>query len=415
MSEPASGNAGRLGAIAALCVIGLTALAVVPTLSEVGRRGPDEAHYRMYAEQASVQGPGVFRALFRGYVADPDRWLFPNPLRMSFIASVGAWSAVFGASFAALSAFSLVCHLLSVGLGYAFARRFFGTARAVLVAALLACSPLWLGLSRRALLDSFATLTAALAIWTFLEAVRRPESPRTRWLFSAAFATSVLAKETAVLLLLPFAAWLAIEVFVRGRKLPVAGFAAALALPLVACGLLWVIAAGDLGTLVKLAGIILASPSSNEYAIAFGQGPWYRYLVDLLLLAPWSTLLGLAGLVGFLVASARGKRGDLDPALGLLAVVIVAQLFAYSFFTKNVRYVALIELPLRVFSVYALWHLSQRLLGGRGRLALAACATAVALLCWSDYASFRSIFVDAGVYDPMSASLLSLRGFLPGD
>ena len=413
MSEAAGGEfaAGRWSVVGAIAVVLVAAAAIAPTLDRVDRRGPDEAHYVAYTGSLLAEGPAAFRPFFRGYVDDPKRWVYPNPLRMAFLSASAIWAAIFGASFESLSSLSLVCHLLSIGACYAFARRFLGEPRGLFVAALVAFSPLWMGLARRALMDSFATLTSLLAIWTFFEAVRQPARAGLRWLFGAAFALSILGKETAVLLALPFALWLVVEVRIRRSQLPWRAFALALAAPPLVCAGTWLLAAGDSETLLRLVEIIVTSPAGNEYALAFGRGPWYRYLVDFLLLSPWTTVLALGAIGGFALRALGTRQDGADPILAYLALLVAAQLFAYAFFTKNVRYVAVLELPLRVFAVCALWELMP---ARRTRVAVAACALVVALLCWSDHRSFRGIFVEGGVYDPVSAPLLSYRGLVTG-
>ena len=153
--------------------------------------------------------------------------------------------------------------------------------------------------------------------------------------------------------------------------------------------------------------IILVSPTSNAYAQELGRGPWYRYAIDLLLLSPWPTLLGIAALGPAALRLRERKPGDAVVWLGLALASLAA---AYAPFTKNVRYVSLCEVPLRALAAWLVFSLTGAD-SGRGRLALA--AACIALLCLSGWLSFRAIFVDAGLFDPMTAPLLYLRGLSP--
>ena len=216
-------------------------------------------------------------------MGDQERWLYPNPLRLAFITLSAIAAKIGGASFETLSFISLLAHLLCIVAGYAFARRVLGDPRALYVAVLLAFSPLWMALARRALVDSLATLAAVLAIWTFWEALRG--SSRWRALFAVCFGFGMLVKETGVLLAVPFAAVLLFEVLARDRREILLPMSLALGAPIAFCGALWWVAAGDLGVLVELVGIVLSSPSRNEYATAYGGGPWSRYILDFLLLS----------------------------------------------------------------------------------------------------------------------------------
>jgi 4-amino-4-deoxy-L-arabinose transferase-like glycosyltransferase len=388
----------------ALLVVGIAAL-LASTLDDVGARGPDEAHYRTYMSLVDQQGAAAYGSFFSDYVDNEERWLFPNPLRLAYITLIGVTAKWLGPSFETLSWISLVAHLLCILAGYAFARRTLGDPRALLIAALIAFSPLWMALARRGLGDTLSTLAAILAIWTFWEALFERERWRWHVLFATSFAFGMLVKETAVLLAIPFAAVLAYEGIARKRRDVLLPMALALGAPVVFCGAVWWIAAGSLDLLLRLLGVILESPASNEYAIRYGGGPWFRYLLDFLLLSPLTTLLAIAA-AGALVV--RGRRAD--PAVAYLLAVGAGVLIAYGAFTKNVRYVAVLDFPIRVLTIWLVWEL----LRPRGaRVALLASGALVILLAWADYTSFHAIFVDGGLYEAMSAPLLEFRGLLP--
>jgi hypothetical protein len=151
---------------------------------------------------------------------------------------------------------------------------------------------------------------------------------------------------------------------------------------------------------------IVSSPANNDYARLLGGGPWYRYLLDFALLSVWPTLLAL-GAVGALAL--RLRRGVWEAGPLYLALLLAGLLFAFAFFTKNVRYVALLELPIRALAVWLVWELMP----GRPAVRHLAAGLLVALICWADYATFRGLFVEFSANDPMSAWLLTFRGLLP--
>lgn len=363
--------------------------------------GADEGHYLAYARVLAERGPGVLPELFRAYVDDAERRFYPNPLRLGFLVPAGLWTALRGARFEALSELSLLSHFLAILAAYGFGRRLFGDPRALFAAALFGFAPLGMGLARRALMDSAATLTLLLAVWAFWEMLRRPGSARQRLLFMLAFGGAVLVKETGVLLLIPFAVLLALEA--RRASLPPCALGAALVAPLAVCAALWVLAAGGPGTLLRVVETILSSPSTNPYANLVGGGPWYRYVLDFLLLSPWPTLLAVGACIQLALP------GERDPGRVLLAVWIAGLLLGFGFFTKNVRYVAVLDFPIRALAVCVLWDL----LRGWRAAGAAACALVVALLCAFDAWSFWTLFVSGGIYDPASLYLLSIRGIVP--
>lgn len=369
----------------------------------------DDGYYLHYMSEVASRGPGAFPDLFRTYLGDERHWIYPSPSRVGFIAASALWSKVFGLSLASLSELSLASHLALILVSFAFARRWFGDFRAVLIATLIAFSPLCLGLSRLALMDSFTTLTQVAVLGLFFEYVREPER-RLRWFgFVAAFTVAILTKEVAVLLCLPFVVHAAIERRQRGREVPIGRTLAALALPLVLSGVLWTFAAGGVRPFFEVLKIVLVSPNTNAYAIAYGSGAWYRYPIDEILMSPWPTLLGLAG-IG--VALWRRRRGEYDAVPFGFALVYVCQVAALGFFTKNLRYVELLETPLRVLAVLLLWDLCS---AERKRAGRVLCAAAVAALCWLGYVDYREIWIRPRLSDPVTSELIFLRGMGPND
>jgi hypothetical protein len=125
-----------------------------------------------------------------------------------------------------------------------------------------------------------------------------------------------------------------------------------------------ILAAGGPAAALESLMVTIRQVNDNEYALRFGSGPWYRYVVDFLLLSPWTVLLAVRPL------GDAARRPD----------------------------------PARLRA--AVWGLL------RGRLA-GARPVAIGLLILVDIGSFLAIFVTADVYDPTSDLLLWSRHFLP--
>ncbi len=408
---PSNGVAGtgavtRIGAWAVvIALIVFVWRALLPTLGAVNYQpDSDDGYYLRYMQEVGTKGLGAFPDLFRFYLGDERHWIFPPPSRVGFIAVSALWSRLFGASFTSLSYLSLAAHLALIALTYVFAKRWFESWKALLCAALVAFSPLQLGLARLALTDSFISLSQALCVWLFIEYVRAPERRRRGFAFAIAFSAAIATKEIAVLLALPFAVYAAVERFHRKRDVPIAATAALLIVPIVVSGVLWIFAAGDVDTLWRTLRIVLLSPASNEYAIAFGSGGWYRYPIDELLMSPWPTLLGLAAIGVVLVRWRSGAYGTLGVAMSL---VYAFQVGVLGLFTKNLRYVAVLETPLRVLAVVLVWELfdSKRRLVGR-----VLCTALVAGLCCLDFADFKLFWLHWQTNDPVTHVLGAVRG-----
>jgi hypothetical protein len=397
-----------LGWGVALALAVFVGVALARTLGEV-RYQPtsDEGYYLKYMRDVGEQGLGAFPDLFRYYLGDARHHIFPPPSRVGFAVVSAAWGVATEASLPALSKLSLASHLLLILAVYGFASRWFGVARALLATALVATSTLCLGLARHALTDSFITLSQFLVLALFVEYVRAPRSLARTLAFGAAFTFAILTKEIAVLLAVPLAAWAAVERWQAGRDVPVARTLIVLAAPVIATILVWVVAAGSPILLYRVMRIVLLSPATNDYALRYGSGGWFRYPVDELLMSPAATLTGIAAVV---VSLWRWRKSEyLSVPVGL-SLVYVGQLICLAPFTKNLRYVTLLEVPLRVLAVLLLWELFA---AERSRTRLAMCCAAVGLLCWTSWADYQLIWLKFHGYDPITALLVGVRELVP--
>lgn len=412
MEAPAPvARAARLAAWAlVLALIAAVGAAVHASFDElVYPVGSDIDYYLHYMRTVGAGGLGTFPGLFREWLATPEDWLYPPPSRVGFIVVSALWSLGFGASLESLSLLSLASFLALIALVFACVERWLGPLRALLAAALVACSTLYLGLARHALTDSFICLSQVATVWSFLGHVRAPEE---RWrapVAGGAFLVAILSKEIAVLLALPLLVHAALERWHARRAVPLVRTALIFVGPGLVCLLAWWLAAGDARTLIETLRIVLASPASNEYALAYGSGGWFRYPLDELLMSPWPTALGLAGVV---VALWRARRGEYDARAVALALVYVCQVAALGPFTKNLRYVAVLEVPLRVLAVWLLWECLGAARRGLGR---GLCALVVALLCLLGWRDYQLFWIRSGVYDPVTTVLAGVRGLVPLD
>jgi 4-amino-4-deoxy-L-arabinose transferase-like glycosyltransferase len=385
----------------ALCVI-------VGSLPSAARdANSDDGYYLLYMKALHERGLGAFPGLFDLWNGDPARWIYPPPSRIGFAVVSALWAGLFGVSLDALQYLSIAAHVVSSIATYLFARRHLGEPNGLFVGVLWLFSPLLMGLSRLALTDSFIALCMSLSTWLFYELLLRPESWRARVAFVAAFSFTVLVKELSVLLVVPFSAFLLVERFVRREPVKLGTFAACFAASGVVALPLFVLAAGNPSKLFETTRIVLASPATNDYAIRYGSGPWFRYVIDFLLLSPVTTLLAIAFL-GVLVT--RLRRGEYDRLIVLLSVLAIVMIALYSSFTKNVRYAVLLELPISVFSVCML----NELFGSAStQRRIACCAVAILGIAWLDWSCFDLYWVRYHGYDPVSYWLAGMRHIIP--
>ena len=367
----------------------------------------DDRYYLRYMQAVHDGGFAAFPALFDQWNTTRGDWIFPPPSRVGFIGISALWAGIFGASFHALQMLSFAAYLATCVVNYACARRRLGEPRALFVGALIAFSPLFMGISRLALTDSLIALCMTSTVWLFLEVLEDPTKLLWRVLFMCALAVTVLVKELSVLVAVPLGLFVLYERFVRRVPRPLGTFALCFALPALVTAPIFVLAAGSPAKLLETTRIVLSSPATNDYAVRYGSGPWSRTAVDFLLFSPWATLLAVGW---FAVVVARSREATYDRLSTFFAFVTAAFVLELGFFTKNVRYTAVLEVPIRVFAVLMMGGLTARL---RPRLSVGLTAAAVALLCWFDWRTFELVWVKYQAYDPVTYLLAVVREVMP--
>ncbi|MDO8730606.1 MAG: glycosyltransferase family 39 protein [Candidatus Omnitrophota bacterium] len=374
----------------------------------------DEGFYLAYASRVAIEGPAGFPGLFTAYLnsLEAARY-FPNPLRILTISLGAAALKLGGGSYftnlalLSLAAFLGMLVLMFVGTGRAFGWR---TAAWTL---LLACAaPLHLALARRALSDTLISFFLMASLWLFLRAIWKEEggkAPPLRWLWvMLSFAAALLVKESGFLLVptaLFFLGWRWLR---TRRPLPLWPVLAVSALPLALAGSVMVLAAGGIHPVLKTAAGFAGAAHVNTYALHYQNGPWFRFLIDLLLLSPWPVICWL-GWIGVLVADR--SRDERVWFWALVPVLFIAML-CWVPAGKNARFILFLEMPMRLCTVLLLERLAGARKGGGVRSAILV-GGVVLLIVVQDLDSFFRLFVTGGIYDPVSFSLLSARGFLP--
>ena len=367
----------------------------------------DEGCYLRYATRIAEQGPGAFPALFREYLQDPlGPQYFPSPLRLTPIA-LGALSVLFsGSDFASLADVSLLAFLALLVLVFSGLRRTLGERTALAVTLLLTVSPLHLAMARRALADSLNATLLLTCLWLCIHGVTaRKTAPRWWVSVAVAYAITFLGRELNLVLIPISLALIGSDAVRRRQPIPFWAVGCVSLLPLLGAAALAALAAGGVGMAWAAFSATVVQPARNVYALEYGSGPWFRYVVDYVLLSPWTTLLYLAWL-GYLA----GARIE-DERLWAWALVPILFLACATPFAKFVRWALPLDAPLRLGAVLLL----QRLVRDRAgdRWATVRLGVIVAGLMWADLRAFHDLFVVGDIYDPSSALLLAGRGFLP--
>jgi len=140
---------------------------------------------------------------------------------------------------------------------------------------------------------------------------------------------------------------------------------------------------------------LVSKAETLTYAIKTGDGPWYRYLVDLMLLSPLVLVLAIGGIF----SQVRGHRAY---------VYLVAFVgFSYAImcnirYGMNLRYASIWDLPLRALAAAQVGAIASRF-GARQSLVT---GVVIAALCAYDLRQYQIFFVDGKLYELVTAGLL---------
>jgi 4-amino-4-deoxy-L-arabinose transferase-like glycosyltransferase len=310
-----------------------------PAFNQIGF---DEELYRKYANAISEEGLGAYPGVVQAYIeAQIERKgsILP-PVRFLFIFTGYVWHSLFGTE--TLEGFHQIASVFSVltlVLATMFAWRIRGVVWAVAIAALMGLAPTQLHMSQHALVDGFFTFWATLVLWLFWENLQAPRD--WRWLagYIVALALLVLTKENS------FFVWVTLVALLIGNRWLQFGtitrelLIATILGPLLGVVIL-VLLAGGIGTLIQCYQLSVGKNFQLQYAILTGDGPWYRYLVDLLLVSPIVLILAL----GTLFRLNRTMKPELFMSIFIAASYLVMCNVKYG---MNLRYANMWDLPLR--------------------------------------------------------------------
>lgn len=366
----------------------------------------DEGYYFAYASRIAQRGPSAWPSLFRDHLQQFQQTrYYPPPTRLTVIGLDALAVRLWGAQYQSLQRVSLLAFLITLVVTFYGVCRLSGERTALWTALLLAVSPLHLAMARRALSDSLVAMLIIVALWLFLFALCAPYRASRWWVVAGSFLAMFLVKEgTAIFIVF---AWGALLWHARRAQQPLRWWpvCAVSLIPVTGAGLLTICAAGGIAPAWQVVWAALTSSLTNTYAMLYGSGPWYRYLIDYLLLSPWTTILYLLWL-GYVLAVRRA-----DAHVWLWTAVPIFLVAAGMLITKNVRYLLALETPIRLGAVLLLQRLLRDHPGdlrATGRM-----LAVVALLMGTELLTFAQFFVEGQLYDPVSSHLLQLREMIP--
>jgi hypothetical protein len=409
-SAPAAPQAWRLPlkwgwALAGLLAAIGAALRLVPWAAFKGT-GFDENLYAYYLDELSQRGLTGYPDIVDGFIAFQKTltWSILPPTRFLYIFCAYLWHLCFGTE--SLACFHAVSHLfgvLTLAVGGRLIQRVLGNTPAALGAfALLVFSPLQIHLSQHALVDGFFEFWALLTLLTLWECLQKPGHRGWLAAYTLTLALLVTTKENSFFVFVAVLAVLAANRWLAFGRVTRPLLACTLAGPLIGVAILANVS-GGLPTLCQVYLVGVPKNMTLPYAIKTGDGPWYRYLLDLMTVSP---------LVLLLACAATLRVGRADKALCFVLVFIGASyaLMANVKYGMNLRYGVIWDVPLRILAISeCLWFAARF-----GRWRGAAFAGLVAGLCVFDLSQYYRLAILYPLYELVPADLLHALRVLKG-
>lgn len=362
----------------------------------------------MYADSIARGGFRQFPLLVKDYAQNTTAHLYPSPMRIMHILLTSGWIRIFGATFVSLARFSLFCFILFLIISFFFCRKYFDKDKAYFYLLLLSCSPLNMAMAKRALSDSSGNLFCCLAIWLFFIFLQKPGRVK-YFLFLSALYSTVLIRESYLTLLAFFVIFfLAHKYFYKNKISNLYLFGMVVGLP-AAVFITYLLFFGGLQNTAAFLGVRFAHHFIDRpsiYGYSFCSGPWYKYIVDFLLLEPVTMLLFI-GYFFYLVVTRDIEWKKMFFSVYFLLSMVVLSNIKYG---KIVRFGINLEVVINLFAVLMLYELFKRKDGTYNtdwifRLAL--------FISFLNLFNFLNMFYIHNIYDPVSYSLLSAEKFIP--
>jgi len=376
----------------------LRSLVALHPLPGSDQLGFDEALYRDYTDKLIHVGLISYPEIIERY-REKQQTLTGSilpPVRFLYIFTAYLWHELFGSeTLNCLKNVSAVFTMFTLLVATIFAARLGSFGYAIGVAALMAFAPTQLHMSQHALVDGFFTFWATLVLWLLWENLRAPQD--WRWLapYCVALTAIVLTKEnaffvgTAVVAVLIANHWLKFGTVTRELLL------ATVFGPLLGIVLLGMLAGGA-GPLIATYQLSVSKNYELKYAILTGDGPWHRYLVDLMLVSPIIMLLA----IGAVFNLRQAKKAEWFFFIFIAASYLVMCNIKYG---MNLRYANMWDLPLRVLAfsqiLVVIGFVAQRW----RRIALFA---AVGLTCAFEMRNYIVMAVEYPLYELVSPELM---------
>jgi 4-amino-4-deoxy-L-arabinose transferase-like glycosyltransferase len=320
------------------------------------------------------------------------------PTRCVYILLGSSWDALFRVGpEMSLRAVAAIFSVLSFLLSGLFAWRLAGPRMALAVGVLMAVAPMELMLAHRELVDGVFAFWAQLSLWLLWENLQRPG--RIAWLalYAAAITAMVLTKENAFFAAVGLGGIICTAALAPGLKLgrpawsTVAATFAGGALGV----LVLVCLAGGPRPLVQTYVLLVTKAEQMQFAYQSGGGPWYRYIIDIMLVSPAVLLPAIGGMFAL-------RRENRAGIFLLLFVLFSCAVMVNVKNGMNLRYATMWDMPLRFLAAGTILQMAA---AWRRAPAWAAVAL-LALVAGIELHQYQLIFIGHDIGDPITQYLV---------
>lgn len=416
-AAPLPRTPGRVWIMALLLLAVGAFVRIAPTAGFTGV-GFDEHLYQRYVVLLNAKGITAYPAICEYFIQQQsgDGIAELPPTRFLYIVSGSLWSQAFGSgaldkpgpaasatALASLKAVSCLFAILMLIPSALFARRLRGDTAMLGTLALMCFAPVQIHLAQHRMIDGFFAFWALMCLWLLWENLRAPN--HAGWLsgLTVCLAAMVMTKENAFFVFVALGGIIALNHWAGWGTVSSKLLLCMIAGPLVGLTTL-VILAGGTDNFVMIYQLLVNKAQHLDYAVRTGDGPWYRYFVDYLLVSPVVLILA----IGAMFSVARESR----PLLYLMAFMACGYVLMCNVkYGMNLRYTTIWDMPLRLLAFCQLADLSRRF-GSRQTLVL---SLATLALCSYELRQYLLFFDDRNkLYELVPGGLLFALKILKG-
>ena len=317
--------------------------------------GWDEHFYTVYVEDLSKHGFTNYPLYCQYYLerqTKDDKAILP-PTRFLFIAAASLWKDATGIEAArALIHVSFFFSMLALAATAGFARRIGGDGVAIVTTALMSATMNQIHQTHHAMIDGFFTFWCLLGLWGLWENLAQPGRRVWLWIYGISLAAMVLTKENSFFVVCAFCGLIVSNRWIRFGTVQPSLLIATVLGPLIGFLLLLILAGGP-GVFFEMYRLLVEKSKVLPYAVLTGDGPWYRYLFDLVLISPLIMLLA--------IGRSFQMRAEDKASIFLLAFIgITFAIMANIKYGINLRYATIWDMPLRFLAAVMLLQLGAR-------------------------------------------------------